>query len=202
MEIVRNDLIVDASYCYSSTVDVDIANIDQGSIQIDTVDLTGAAKVFVPADIDLDLDTVTIADHGLLNGQKVVTTTADTAPGGLDAGTYYIIVLDEDTIQFADSLAHALAGTALDLTTGAVDDQTITPSALASTTVTVAIQASNDGVTYTAYASDIITTTITGTSTELKDMTDKLNYRYLRVVITAAAGLLGLTVRLYGKRYR
>lgn len=201
MDIIRNDLIVDGSYCYSSNVDVDIANIDQGSIQIDTVDLTPAAKAFAPTDIVVATSVITEAAHGFVTGLKVLMTSATTLPAGI-LSPAYVIKLTNNTYTLAASLADALAGTPFTITDQGTGNHTTTPSALNSTVVTVAIQASNDGVTYKAYASNITTATITGTSTELKDMTDKLNYRFLRVVITAAAGLLGLKVRLYGKRYR
>jgi hypothetical protein len=201
MELVRNDLIVDENVPYTKNIDVDIRDIEQGSIQIDTVDKTPAAKTFAPADIEVATCIVTEANHGFVTGLKVGMTSATTLPAGI-AATAYVIKVDDDSYKLAASLADALAGTPFTITDQGTGNHTTTPAALASTTVTVAIQASNDGVTYKAYASNIVTATITGTSTELKDMTDKLHYAYLRVVITCAAGLLGLKVRLFGKRYR
>ena len=135
MDIIRNDLIVDGSYCYISNVDVDIANIDQGSIQIDTVDLTPAAKVFAPTDIVVATSVIQETAHNFVTGLKVLMTSATTLPAGI-LSPAYVIKLTDNTYTLASSLANALAGTPFTITDQGTGNHTTTPSALNSTTVT------------------------------------------------------------------
>lgn len=58
-----------------------------------------------------------IPDHGLGEGLTVRLTSTGTLPTGLSTGTdYYIIVVDEDYVSFASSLANAQAGVAINVT--------------------------------------------------------------------------------------
>ena len=59
-------------------------------------------------------DTVTIANHGFITGDKV------TATGNDDIGTAgttvrYVVKVDENTLQFATNLGNALNGTVIDI---------------------------------------------------------------------------------------
>ena len=71
--------------------------------------------------VSISGDTLTFNNHRFVNLQRV--TYADgggTAIGGLTDGTaYFIIKVDQNTIKLATSSSNAVAGTAIDLTSGA-----------------------------------------------------------------------------------
>lgn len=72
----------------------------------------------VASEIDVTANSVSIPTHGLSEGLKVTLTTTGTLPAGLATATpYYLIIVDDDNVKFASSLANALAGTAVDITT-------------------------------------------------------------------------------------
>lgn len=62
------------------------------------------------SEVDVDDDEVTIPAHGLSTGLKGQLTSTGTLPAGLSTGVdYFVIVIDTNTIQFAASLADAIA---------------------------------------------------------------------------------------------
>lgn len=200
MLVTRNDNVIDAvTYTSAATVNFSMDLIDQGSVQVVAVDVTPAAKTFTDTDVVLLANTVTIADHGFLTGLKVVTTTSGSAPAGLSTGTYYLIKVDKDTIKFADSLAHALAGTAVDITDagGVGDTQTITPAVLG--TCAVDLYASNDGTNFVTLS--VGTGNFTAGVVKLLPILDKF-YKYLQLVMTVGAGAVKITATVYGKQYK
>lgn len=81
---------------------------------------TGSAGItFDPGSaIDTATENITWTDHGLLAGAKLnYSSGGDTAIGGLTTDTdYYVIVVDADTIQLAESHNDALAQVPVDLT--------------------------------------------------------------------------------------
>ena len=160
------------------------------SVQNNYTDATPAAKTFAPGDVDVTANTITITAHGFTTGLKIPLTGTN-LPGGLSATDYWAIVVDANTIKVATSLANAVAGTAVDITTqGTSVDATFTPVALGSSTV--ACYASNDGVNWVALTSQ--TTTISATGTSLFRLGEP-DYRYLQIRFTApTAGALTLTV--------
>ncbi len=80
----------------------------------------GAASAAVTAVDSGAANSITVPGHGLVTGQGPLTfTTSGTLPSPLVAGTrYFAIVVDENTLQIASSLANAYTATELDLTTG------------------------------------------------------------------------------------
>ena len=62
-------------------------------------------------------DTVTIANHGFITGDKVISTTLAGFPTNTASTPRYVIKVDENTIKLASNLGNAINGTALDLTT-------------------------------------------------------------------------------------
>lgn len=198
MEVVRNDKVIDAqTYAYSTTLDIDMTLVDQGSVQIVYADATPAVKTFTDTDVDADANTVTIAAHGFMTGVKVVTTTSGAAPGGLTAGTYYIIKISSSVIKFASSLANAKSGTAVNITTagGVGDTQTITPASQGGVVFT--IYGSNDGSNFSTLS---LTTNNTGSGNALHPLVDKF-YKYIRLEQAITAGAITLTAILHGRRY-
>ncbi len=69
-------------------------------------------------------DRITITGHGFTTGDQV-TYSATTADTGLSAGTYFVIVVDANTIQLAASSDDATAGTAVALTGDGVGEQIV-----------------------------------------------------------------------------
>lgn len=199
MLITRNDKLIDAvTYASAATVEFNTDLIDQGSVQIVATDVTPGVKTFTDTAVVVLANTVTIAAHGYMTGLKVVTSTSGAAPGGLTAGTYYIIKVDAATIKFATSLANALAGTAVDITTagGVGDTQTITPAALG--TCAVDLYASNDGTNYVTLS--VGSGNFTASTKALLPIVDKF-YKYLQLVMTVPAGAVKITATVYGKQY-
>jgi hypothetical protein len=68
--------------------------------------------------VDPTTDKIFIDNHGFDTGRGVTPFTMNTMPAGLTSGTkVYAIVVDADSIKVASSIANALAGTAIDITT-------------------------------------------------------------------------------------
>lgn len=78
---------------------------------------TAVATPGVNSAVDVTANTVTMTASGLTTGLAVTLTSTGTLPAGVTTSTtYYIIAVDANTVKFASTLAHALAGTAIDLT--------------------------------------------------------------------------------------
>jgi hypothetical protein len=200
MLVARNDKVINGeTYTYNDTVEFTMDDFDQGSVQLVCVDATPGVKTFTDTDVTVLANTVTIAAHGFFTGLKVVTTTSGAAPGGLSAGTYYIIKVDAATIKFATSAANAFAGTPVDITTagGVGDTQTITPAALG--TCAIDLYASNDGTNYVTLS--VGSGNFTAGNVKLLPILDKF-YKYLQLVLTVPAGALTVTATVYGKSYK
>ncbi|REK56943.1 MAG: hypothetical protein DWQ49_09555 [Bacteroidetes bacterium] len=80
-----------------------------------------ADQTFVDGDVTVGTDNVNITAHGFLVGDHVqLTNSGGALPAGLATATdYYIIRVDADNIKFANSVANAIAGTAVDITAAA-----------------------------------------------------------------------------------
>lgn len=77
------------------------------------------------------LSTITITAHGFTTGERVTVSTSSALPTPLVINTaYYVIVVDDNTIQLASSYANAIAGTAIQLTDVGAGTGTITPQTL------------------------------------------------------------------------
>jgi hypothetical protein len=103
------------------------------SMQVQLDVNTPSAVVFASAtDVNTTTDAFTETAHGYTTGVLGQFTTSVALPAGLAAVTdYYAIVVDANTFKFATSLANALAGTAINITTTGTGNQTFTPTALA-----------------------------------------------------------------------
>ena len=200
MFVIRNDKVIDSQvYLAATNVDINISKLDQGSLQVDYSNAGGSTAFdFVAADVNVTDNTITEAAHGLITGQRVAATTNGTLPAPLAATNYYVIKVDVDTIKLATSQANALAGSEINISDdGSVGGtHTLTPAALAAT---ITLYTSNDGVTFQTYASSIASGSITAAGGKLWDLTDKLNYAYLRIAMAVTTGAIGVNARLYGK---
>ena len=89
-----------------------------------------ADDTFTSGDVDITDgaggNSVNIAGHAFVTLDKVRLTTGGTLPTGLSTGTdYWIIAYDANNIQFASSVANAVAGTEIDLTGAGTGTSTI-----------------------------------------------------------------------------
>lgn len=88
------------------------------------------AELFASTAVTVATDLITVsaaAGKQLLNGNPVVLSTSGTAPAGLTAGnTYYVIAVSGTTIKLASSVANAVAGTAIDITSQGTGNHTLT----------------------------------------------------------------------------
>lgn len=154
--------------------------------------------------VNLTTDRVTITAHGQVTGSKGQMTTSSALPTGLSTSTdYYIIVIDANTVQFASSLANAVAGTAIDLTNAGVGTQTFTPTT--STSNVIKAQASIDGTYWTditttnfpscPVASVTVSTTTGGVVWDL----GRPGFRYVNILYTPSAGQITFSVLINAK---
>lgn len=146
---------------------------------------TPGAKNFTDTDVNITANTVTVTAHGYSTGFKVQLTTTGTLPAPLTILTdYFLIVVNANTLKFATTLANALAGTAIDITTqgSAAAIDTITGVTLASASVT--FRKSNDGVNF------IDVQTATSITVDGSVMIEQPNtaYRYFKVVKALTSG--------------
>jgi hypothetical protein len=82
---------------------------------------------FNPSDVTNADNTITIADHGLGTATKLLYTEGSTKVTGLTTATsYFVIVVDSNTIKLAASANNAISGTALTLSGTSVGVQTLT----------------------------------------------------------------------------
>jgi len=79
-------------------------------------------NTFLPTDVDIGTETITITSHGLLNGQKVRFESTGTLPGGLTANdTVFVIGATTNTFQ----VSQTFAGAAIDLTSTGTGAHTV-----------------------------------------------------------------------------
>jgi hypothetical protein len=77
------------------------------------------AVTFVDGDVTTGTDSITKTAHGFDNGYRVTLSTSGVLPAGLTAGTYYLIVVDANTLKLATTRDNARDGTAVDITAAA-----------------------------------------------------------------------------------
>ncbi len=170
----------------------DISQADTIAYQLHYTDATPAAKTFVAANVTPLADTITITAHGFATGLKVALTGTN-LPGGLSATSYWVIVVNANTIKLATSLANATAGTPVDITSaGTTSDATLTAAALATTGQVIKLQQSNDGSTWFDVSG--LTVTVTAAGDTLWLVTSPPTYWH-RIVVTPTTGALTLFVQ-------
>ncbi len=157
--------------------------VSGGGVTVQQATLGGGTN----SDIDDTANTITIVAHGYETGDKVnFDKLTGTVPTGLSDNTdYYVINVDADTIQLADTYAHAIAETALDIAGAAAGGGTftLTPTAISAT---VTSYASNDGVHWVAMTSP--TPLIISTNGSIVWESVDVTARYLRVGWVIADG--------------
>jgi len=150
----------------------------------------------VASEVNIDDDEITIPSHGLNTGLKGQLTTTGTLPTGLSLATdYFVIVIDENTIQFANSLANAQAGTEVTFSSQGTDGAVNTFTATALAGGTIKMQESNDAVNFT----DVAAATNVTADGNLFLGKDRPLARYYKVVLTLTAGNISADLQFLGK---
>lgn len=165
---------------------IDLEGSRNYSIQTEIAVGTPTTKVLASAtDINITTDIFTSAAHGFTTGLKVQVSTSLTLPAPLVAVTdYFIIVVDTNTFKLATSLAFALVGTQIDITTTGTGNQTVTPTAL--TAASVKLQKSNNSI---VWIDDAAATSITASVNLIFEKVDP-TYKYARLQYTLTAGVM------------
>ncbi len=156
----------------------------------------------VVSKVDLTAETATIAAHGYTTGALVRLTTTSTLPAGVTTGVdYYLIALTADTIQFATTQAHALAGTAINLT----DFGSGTHTVAVTTTLTGAVKlqkCDDDDDTPDALKTwfDITSSSQAFAAAATLNWTlVDIGFRLLRAVVSTTSGTVLASIRLNAK---
>jgi hypothetical protein len=157
-------VLMSGTYAYAQTV---IPNekmdfYDSISFQIIYANTTPSAIVVASSNITA-AGVFTSAAHGMSTGLKGQFTTSGSLPTGLSASTnYYIIALSANTFTVASSLANAIAGTPVTITSAGTGNQTFTATAIAGAIITP--QLSNDGVNWWSETNGVVTYSTDGNS--------------------------------------
>lgn len=149
---------------------------------------------FVDGDVSVGSDTITKAAHGLVTGQAFTLTTTGVLPGGLATATpYYAIVVSSSVFKVASSLANALAGTAVDITSAAGGGtHTVNKTALSSCSIKVQFSPDYDpNFPQTGNWFDLTSGSDNITATGvIQNSKSDVYYPYIRFVLTQTNGLL------------
>lgn len=153
-------------------------------------------------DVSLTGDTFYEPSHGFGEGLAVVlSTAAGSAPTGLAIKTtYYVIPIDTNYFQLADSSTMAVAGSEIDITAVAGESSfNIRPIALTVGPAAFTWKASNDGTNFTVLnitTNTVLYTTPTNTVWDLGEYA----YKYLRIAFTGPTwGGINLAIKLFGR---
>jgi len=180
------------------TNDYEAAAVDAAVYDTDE---EGVSTITVAQDVDgvsgssVSTDLIYVQDHGYALGLKGQLTTTDTLPTGLALLTdYFVIAVDDDHFKLADTLAHAVAGTAINITAAGAGTHTFTAASVAG--ANIKLQASADGVVW-----------IDAGSSQNDDITVSANIawnvaglyaKYIRQAVTLTAGQLDVTSKVTG----
>ncbi len=191
--VANNDIFDLTNSAISTSLVYDIRNYDSVCYQLNYSSAAPPVDTFVAANVNVTPNTITITAHGYTTGLKVALTGTN-LPGGLSATNYWIIRVDANTIALATSLAAAVAGTKIDITSqGTTSDATLTPSSLSQV---IKLQESNDGVTFFDVSG--LTVTITGSGNTLWQITQPAT-AYHKFVVTPTTGALTLATIVCGR---
>jgi hypothetical protein len=178
---------------YSEAIDITGVSVFSAEIVADVN--TPTAKVFTA---DNATETFTTVAHGYTTGLKGQTTNSGGGlPTGLSAGTdYFVIVVTADTFKLATSLANALAGTNLTISTDGTGTQTFTPTSIAG--ANVKLQKSNTPSDSLSWVDEGNATNITADGYTFLEKVDP-SAKAMRVAFTLTAGSLSATNYILGK---
>ncbi len=172
---------------YGAVTAPDVYNEDDSGAGSISVVVTDAG---VASEVDVDEDTVTIPAHGYDTGLKGQLTATGTLPAGLSLITdYWIIKVDANTVQFAESYDDAIAGVPVDITDQGSDENVSTFTATALAGASVGFYKSNDGTNWILIQA---ATTITVDGSVLITQVD-VSYRYFKAIKGLTAGVVDLS---------
>ena len=173
---------------------------DYVALQVNYANATTAGITFASTAVNTTTSVCTItATANLVTGALGQLTTTGGLPSGVTTSTnYWLIVLTPTTVQFASSLANAVAGTFISLSTQGTGNQTFTPTASSGNVIKA--QASLDGTYFTDInttnfpttcpATVTVATTTSGVTWRLGD----IGCRYLNIVYTPSVGTITFSV--------
>jgi hypothetical protein len=190
MQFEKNELFFSSTAVTNSTngAAYDLTRYQNYHVQVNYTVNTPANQVFASTAVNTGTSQVTITSHGFATGLAVTLTTTGTLPTGLSlATTYYLIVIDANTVQFASNLANALAGTAITLSAQGSGNDTVVVTALAGGNVK--IQSSCDKVNWQDIPSSTQAVTVTGS---VQWPGSFANFPYMRLVTAITSGQLNI----------
>lgn len=132
MTVIKQNVRNVVTTTYSDAIDLQgIGKPISGQLLV-TVD-TPSAVVFDDDDIVTSDDSIVFASaHGLISGQEIEFTTADTLPTGLDVSTsYFVIKVDATTIKVAATFADVATVTTVSFDNDGVGAHAVAPVAIA-----------------------------------------------------------------------
>jgi hypothetical protein len=166
---------------------------------VDALELSGETlEGGLDSDVIGDPDfTITLASHGLNVGEKVHydVVSGTTIDNLVDNTDYYVIVVDANTIQLAETKEDAIAGTFIEIADA--DDEigggefTLTPATAA---FDYNIEESNDNVNW----SEVVDTSNTGTHTFYNALPEICS-KYLRITLLPTGGELDVDILIHSK---
>lgn len=204
--IAHTTALASATWAQSKTqvIDLDVmSNPDLVGLSVIYANATPAAKTFtVKTQASGQL---TITTHGMVTGLVGQASTSNALPTGLTTSTnYYVIVIDVNTIALASSLANAVAGTAIVLSSNGTGTQTFTATTSAGNVIKA--QYSYDGVngtdiTTTNFPSCPAATVTVATSSGVSNWDlQRPVFRYILIVYTPSAGQITFSVAIDAKK--
>lgn len=174
---------------------IDLKGSECWSLELVIANATPSAKVMGVA----TGNTFTMTAHGFATGLVGQCTTTGALPTGLSTSTnYFVIVVDANTIKLASSLANALAGTPITLSSAGTGTNTFTATAL--TAATALMQYSNNGTNWVVMPSPNGSTNITTTANFMFGDQAKPHYRYVQLVFAMTAGQLSVSTAFCAKQ--
>lgn len=178
---------------YSDAISLDGVQVFSAECVVDVN--TPVAATFTA---DAATDIMTAAASGFTTGLKGQASNSGGAlPTGLSGSTdYFVIVVTANTFKLATSLANALAGTAINITTNGTGTQTFTPTSIAGGTVK--LQKSNTPTDANSWVDEGSATNITADSYNFLEKVDP-SAKAMRVAYTMTAGSLSATNYILGK---
>lgn len=183
---------------------IDLNGYDKVALQVNYANGTTGAKTFTT--VNQGTGAATITAHGQVTGSLGQLTTSGGLPTGLSTSTnYYLIVVDANTVKFASSLANAVAGTNITLSSAGTGTQTFTPTTSSGNVIKA--QASVDGVNWTDITTTnfptlpIATVTVsTSTGAVTWDLQEP-SFRYVNINYAPSAGQITFSVWMNAKKY-
>jgi hypothetical protein len=180
------------------------SGIDRLSAQINYSSATIAAVAFSTTAYSLNGNTITSPSHGMPLGLAVLYSTGtNIAIGGLtNQTTYYVNLVDANTLQLASSQLNAVNGTFITLTsTSSVSASwTLTPLAI-SGTPTLTWQVSNDCVSYANWnGAAVIRINTPYKARQVTQNLGRVNYQCVQLAVSPpTTGAIVLKATLNGK---